>query len=404
MDNITGGNADLSGIDADKYKFIRLRAFITDTISSTPAMLKDWTVLYDAVPEGTLVVDKNFRLDNDTMEQGRNIIVKIKYQNISPYPMKEVLVKTSIKDVNGQVIGTAEKSKRYKALQPGEFFYIQDTLPVTVQMSGENQLSIFVNPDYDQPELTLENNYANLLFYVPTGRFNPIMDVTFDGRHLRYGDVVSTIPKIVVDAWTDKSVMPLYDTTFFTLTLTGPDNDTTRRINFSSPEVEFKEGTFDDPHARVIFSPTLAPGTYTFTAQVHDVKNQQAGRYPYSITFKVVGESKASRVYVYPNPVRGSAHFVFTLTGDVVPDLISIQLFDMRGRAVNEINLAGSDRFIGHNEVEWDGTGANGNLLPTGLYLYRVILKKNGQELPVYPVPEDQDLEKTYGKILILRE
>jgi flagellar hook assembly protein FlgD len=134
------------------------------------------------------------------------------------------------------------------------------------------------------------------------------------------------------------------------------------------------------------------------------VKGQKAGTHPYTITFKVIGDRKASRVYLYPNPVRGTSHFVFTLTGDEVPDLLSIQIFNLRGQLVNEINLAGSGRFIGHNEVAWDGTAANGNVLPNGVYLYRVILKKSGKELPIHPVPLDRDLEKTYGKILIQRE
>jgi hypothetical protein len=403
MDNITAENTDISSIDAAKYKFIRLKALISDTINYTPAQLKDWTVLYDDVPEGTLVIDKQFRFDKDTVSQGQKVHIKVKYQNISPYPMKSVLVNTSMMDAAGRVVGTA-RNKRYKALQPGEFFYVEDTFTVSINMGGMNQVSVFVNPDFDQPELSLENNYINVPFYVPTGRFNPIMDVTFDGRHLRYGDMVSTNPVILVDAWVDKAAMPLYDTTFFTLTLTGPDNLVPHRINFSSPEVKFKESTFEDNHARVTFTPVLEPGTYTFTAQVRDVKGQKSGLQPYTVTFKVLGESKASRVYMYPNPLRNTSYFVFTLTGNKVPDMLAIDIFDVRGKLVKQISLPVKSSYIGYNEIEWDGRGDNGEMLANGVYLYQIAIRNSGTDLPIYSVPQDRDLEKTYGKIIILRE
>lgn len=275
---------------------------------------------------------------------------------------------------------------------------------VPVSIGGQNLLSVSVNPDFDQPELSLENNFLKMPFFVPTGHYNPILDVTFDRRHLRYMDIVSIRPIIELNAWGERSGMPLYDTSFFALTLTGPDNLQPARINFSSPNVTFQEGTFDDNHARIVFTPLLVPGIYTFTAQVKDIKGQVSGTRHYTVTFQVIGESKASRVYLYPNPVTGTSRFVFILTGDLVPDLMAIQIFNLRGQKVNEISLSANHPHIGYNEVEWSGTSASGELLPDGLYLYRVVMKKDGRSVPIYGVHNDAKLEPNYGKIQILRE
>ncbi len=54
------------------------------------------------------------------------------------------------------------------------------------------------NPNNDQPEQYHFNNFLYKSFYVKSDKFNPLLDVTFDGVHILNDDIVSARPHIVV--------------------------------------------------------------------------------------------------------------------------------------------------------------------------------------------------------------
>jgi flagellar hook assembly protein FlgD len=107
----------------------------------------------------------------------------------------------------------------------------------------------------------------------------------------------------------------------------------------------------------------------------------------------------------YPNPFTTSTRFVFTLTGATVPDEFTIQIMNVSGTVVREItrNELG-DIQIGRNitEFEWDGTDEYGDKLARGVYLYRVIVKMDGENIEHRDSGADQYFKKSFGKMYLL--
>ena len=97
---------------------------------------------------------------------------------------------------------------------------------------------------------------------------------------------------------------------------------------------------------------------------------------------------------------------MFTLTGNEIPDEIKIQIMTISGRIVREITQdeLGPVR-IGNNisEFAWDGRDEYGDQLANGVYLYRVIVRINGQDVDMRMSGGDKAFKNGFGKIYLLR-
>jgi hypothetical protein len=68
-----------------------------------------------------------------------------------------------------------------------------------------------------------------------------------------------------------------------------------------------------------------------------------------------------------PNPFNGSTRISFSLKRDAA---VRLRLFDVRGRMV--ATLAEGTWKAGRHELNWDGTGRNGEAVPAGMYFCRL--------------------------------
>jgi flagellar hook assembly protein FlgD len=150
----------------------------------------------------------------------------------------------------------------------------------------------------------------------------------------------------------------------------------------------------------------MSDGIYSLRVQGSDLSGNASGVEPYQVDFEVVNESKITHFYPYPNPFSTKTRFVFTLTGADIPDQIKIQIMTVTGRVVREITQdeLGPIR-VGNNvsEYAWDGTDEFGDKLANGVYLYRVIVRSNGQEIERRTTAADKSFNKEFGKMYILR-
>ena len=108
----------------------------------------------------------------------------------------------------------------------------------------------------------------------------------------------------------------------------------------------------------------------------------------------------------YPNPFSTSTRFVFTLTGDRLPDDILIQIMTISGKVVREINESEFGPIqIGRNisEFVWNGRDEFGDQLANGVYLYRVKAKIDGQDIELLDSGADQYFRNGLGKMYLLR-
>ncbi len=406
-DNVLTTDTTLNFIDAAFYPFIKVQYHATDPTTKTVPQIDYLRVLFDEIPEAALRPEVSFSLDSDTIQQGKDLELAIAVENISNADMDSLLMKFQLVDASNNV---TDFYKRYPPLLKGDVFNAELTLP-TRNLSGVNQIIIEANPENDQPEQFHFNNIAIVKFYVSRDLFNPLLDVTFDGRHIMEGDLVSAEPNILITLKDENKFLELSDTSLFKILMQYPNEATLREINFNDPIVNFypaNPSLLDTENkATIEINPILvADGDYTLFVQAEDATGNQSGDLDYKVTFKIINGQMISNILNYPNPFTTSTRFVFTLTGTEMPDDIKIQIMTVSGTVVREIMMDELGPLnIGNNitDFAWDGTDQYGDRLANGVYLYRVIAKLNGQDIENYNNNTNQYFDKGFGKMYLMR-
>lgn len=402
---------DISSVNATQYPYMKLKMRNIDSVNGTPYQLQYWRLNYQPIPEGAVAPNITLQI-KDTLDAGEPQQVKLAFKNISAAPFDSLKVIFKLTDRNNQ--DHRFVLPKQKPIGPGEVLTIDYTLPTT-PYQGLNTLYVEVNPDNDQPEQFHYNNFLYKNFYVKPDGYNPLLDVTFDGVHILDRDIVSSRPNIMVKLKDESRFLALDDTSLVTVKLKYPrtlpgvyrtfnwDNDT---LKFTPANLANGENT-----AVIDFKPLLLEdGDYELVVKGKDRSGNQAGALEYSVTFKVVNKAMISNMLNFPNPFTTSTAFVFTITGQEVPQNIKIQILTITGKIVREITKQELGALhIGRNitEFKWDGTDQYGSKLANGVYLYRVVTNLNGKELEHYKVGKedrtDQYFNKGYGKMVLIR-
>jgi len=184
---------NLSSVDASVYPFLELRAFINDSVYSTPSQLKRWMILYEGVPEGVINTTSFPANEYKTgdLQEGDSLGFRYAFTNISNKAFTDsVRVKFYL---NGQEVS----NRKLGNLKPDSTLNFSYPKFSTLGKGGANQLLAYVNPRL-QPEEYYENNALNVPFRVITDRLQPVLDVTFDGVKIMNGDFVASKPVISV--------------------------------------------------------------------------------------------------------------------------------------------------------------------------------------------------------------
>jgi Peptidase family C25 len=406
---------DISSINAAAYPFLKLKMFAKDGQNFSPYQLRYWRVTYDPIPEGAIAPNIYFSATRDTVELGEPPInYQIAFKNISEVPFDSVKVKMVYTDRNN-VPHIVPQSRR-RPLPVNDTIRFGGTIP-TNSIPGLNTILFEANPDGDQIEQFHFNNLAFKTLYVKPDSLNPLLDVTFDGVHILNGDIVSSKPDIVIKLKDEAKWMILDDTSLLTLSLRNPlppeGDGRLRRFYFNNDTLRFipaGQAPNNDNTATVNFSPQLLKdGKYELIITGKDKSNNQAGTIEYRVEFKVLNKPMISNMLNYPNPFTTSTAFVFTVTGNEVPQNIKIEIMTITGKIVREITKDElGPLHIGRNitDFKWDGTDQYGGKLANGVYLYRVVTNLNGKSLDKYTADgdkTDQFFNKGYGKMYLMR-
>jgi hypothetical protein len=131
---------------------------------------------------------------------------------------------------------------------------------------------------------------------------------------------------------------------------------------------------------RVEFNPrNLAEGTYTLRVEAADTRGNPSGTEPYEITFVVLMDNSVVIQRPYPNPSQDNVFFPIIIAGDEQPDNLVLELMNANGQLINVFTK--NDLFIGTNVLQWDRQNASGITVPPGMYLYRMVVTRNGRDV-----------------------
>ncbi len=406
-------------VDATLYPFIQLGAFYEDSVNTTPAQIDRWHVLYTPLPEAAIDGSTAYTWlpATDTLNEGQTVQFAVDIKNIYTIPMDSLLISYWVQD-NNQVKHPIAYA-RQDSLLVNEVF--RDTITFSTQgLAGINSLWMEVNPYVngsvyvtDQPEQQHFNNLLQIPFFVNGDVINPILDVTFDGRHILNGDIISPESQILISLKDENPYLimdDISDTTLFGIYVTDPDGIQTR-IPFMDASgntvMQWIPAESQSKRFKILYPALFTKnGKYTLFVQGSDESGNLSGDLEYRITFEVIHESMISYMMNYPNPFSTSTRFVFTLTGSEVPDEMIIQIMTVSGKVVREIteDQIGTIQ-IGRNisEYAWDGTDEYGDPLANGVYLYTVKTQINGEDIKHMETGADSHFKKEFGKMYIIR-
>ncbi len=393
---------DVSSIDAQVYPEIELELSFDDETDLTPPQLNFWQVNYSQPPEGLVIVENK---SLTTFSEGEDINKNLSFYNYSDLDFTDSLnVEISIINQNSG----STQSSMIKIAPPlaGDSTDFVASFP-SIGYGGLNSLVVNVLPN--ENEAYDFNNRLTMagLIEVQADETNPALDVTFDGRHILDGDIVSPNPSIAIRVRDDNDFLFKTDTTGINVWLRLPGEESQfQRINFSEPELNYTAAS-ESQDLEISYQPgELADGVYGLRVQAEDETGNDSGTEPYEVSFEVINESTITHFYPYPNPFSTSCRFVFTLTGSEIPDQVKIQILTVSGRVVREITQSeiGPIR-IGNNitEYAWDGRDEFGDQLANGVYFYKVFINSNGQGIDRRATSADGAFKNGFGKLYILR-
>ena len=409
IDSVTSRTASLSDIDSKRYEQLRLQFFTRDDSSHTPSQLRMWRVLYTPFTDLAVSPNRVWSFSPDTVHEGEPVSVSVAYENVGQQPSDSILVHYWLQTATNRIVEIGYK--RLAALKPGE--YVVDNVTFeTFGLDAENIFYAELNPikpnskEYDQKELTHFNNFIQKQFCVLRDNGNPLLDVTFDGRHIADGDIVSAHPNITVSVTDANRFLTIGDTNSIAVYLMPMATGIESRVELAdNNQVAFTPGTPESNTARLVLPMTFDDDIYQLRVRAHDASGNESGTDDYLITFRVVSTNTVSDVYAFPNPFSAGTRFVFQLTGNQLPDELRIDIYNPVGKIVKTITKAefGNLHFGLNQSAVWNGTDASGALLPTGVYFYKARISYNGQLLQIRNEPGSPSLVGGVGRIVIVR-
>jgi hypothetical protein len=364
----------LTDIDATQYPYLKLIFHAADEINLTPPQLKKWLVEYTPAAEG--VLQFNGTTDTQQLKEGETWAGSYGFLNISE---KEFIDSVTVRytSFNTTTRTSEVMETKIKAPLPGQETSFEVSIN-TKEKAGLNDVTVFVNPRI-LPEVYYDNNVLALKNYlnVEADIFNPVLDVTIDGRYILNGDYVSANPAIVIKLWDENSLLLKTDTTGISVLLKYPcdtEDCPFTAIYFTRPDVEWQPATSTTDFTAEFNPQNLPVGSYTLRVEAKDERDNASGSEPYEIVFVVVEDNSVLIQPPYPNPSKSAFFFTIVITGDLQPDAMRMEIINTSGQIVQEV--ARDEFFTGTNIFTWDGSG-----YPSGLYLYRLTLLQAGKEM-----------------------
>ncbi len=349
----------LSNVNSKKYQYLKMNFIFTDsTFSRTmPVRLNSVTVNYSSLPDISISYN-DVTIFPDTVLQGLPVNIKLILHNYG-------LTKDDSSNVK-LYLNTDDSAFYSKTFSLAADSSLQlNTQIQTSDLSSYNTVTAKVNSPTN--EFYTFNNIASNKFYIARDTTNPSLNITFDGKKILNGDIISAKPKILISL-KDNSPFPLDTADFYIIFDNNP-------FVFNRPDVHFSYTPYPHSEADITWTPALANGRHTLDILAKDHSGNYTDSSATHIEFYVYNQSGIRNVYNYPDPFKSDTYFTFQLTGTQAPDELYIRIFTVAGRLIRTINVLPSELKIGFNKVYWDGRDQDGDIIANGVYFYKIIYK-----------------------------
>ncbi len=373
-ENVPLGLFDLSEIPADLFPYIKLRYFGTDEINRTFPQIKYWRVYHKEIPELIYDTPELLSFSKSKLYVGESLSFSASIKNITRSDMDSILVKYSIIDENNNNVFNYQRNEELPAQNTNEINFMRSTDDMS---SGNYQFIVELNPDNDQIEQEHYDNFCIIPFEVLGDRINPVLDVSFDGKHIINGETVSKTPTIEIILSDPDATLALDDVTDFQIALFHPDGSRETVDLLTDSRIDFFPGSAGSNMARLIFTPNLEPGEYSFVAQAKDRSGNFSGSLEYSVVFNISDINSIGEILLFPNPsINNDINILIPLTGNDIPEALEFTVFTaLEQKKLLTVNTKdyGLTLGAGVNVITISQSTIQA-MLPAGVYYYTIDL------------------------------
>ncbi|MBI4429901.1 MAG: hypothetical protein HY562_12380 [Ignavibacteriales bacterium] len=352
-------------LNVEKAQFVaNLRS---DSAGFSPTFRKWWA---DFTPPAELAFNyQTVQVEEDSVLEGHPLNVDLSVYNIG-YSNSDTVSLTLNANQNNAIVELSRKD--VPPILPGQSTSTRITF-LTTDMPGRNNLFLYLDPLQRASELYRNNNVFSFSAFVKRDSVRPSFEVTFDGSQVFDGDYVSPNPTIMVSVF-DNSPLPVTNPSDIAIELDG------RKVSLGSLPDSLFESRPGPEKAVAVVRPTFSKGEHVLSVQVRDASGNFADTSAHQVRFRVETDSKLLNVFNYPNPFARETNFTFNVTGSRLPEDITIKVYTVAGRLIQEIRVPQSDLRIGFNRVLWDGRDREGDELANGVYFYKIIMVAGEQK------------------------
>ncbi|MCK7524952.1 MAG: hypothetical protein MZV64_48765 [Ignavibacteriales bacterium] len=174
---------------------------------------------------------------------------------------------------------------------------------------------------------------SNGNFYVVRDSANPLFNITFDGREIIDGDIISSEPEVIITL-EDNSPLPL-DSTYFTIVHTY--NNIPKVLTVPGPDITYNYTPYPNSRAVITWTPKLEDGRHVLEVLAKDASGNFFDSTSSRSVFNVYNNPDLLQVYNYPNPFSDNTYFTFELRGVIPPEEFKIKIFTVAGRLIKEL-------------------------------------------------------------------
>lgn len=349
----------LSSIQAKAFPYIQAEIELEKYSDSARASISSLNCKYVYSPESA-ISSEHSGFVADTVMKGDSATVRLSIWNIArrssfaPLPTNLSL--------SAGTVTVFQTDFTLDKLDPYSYFNDEVKLP-TDDLLGDYHLQVHTDSPRAETELYLFNNYLNLPLYVAKDKEKPNLKFIINGREVADGDFVPQIATARVEL-RDNSAIPVNPIEAISIRLNGyilsNENTDNWTVNDFGRERPLKY--------QVSFGKELDVNDNIFEVIGIDAAGNSE---MLNLRLWVSRDASFTNVETFPNPTPGNCSFEFDLkTPDAVGNC-NIEIFDLMGIKVRTIDASAR---LGHNKVDFDGLDSNNNLIPQGVYNYRLNL------------------------------
>jgi len=256
------------------------------------------------------------------------------------------------------------------------YFEFEFKLPKDINYKAANGRISYYAENHKEELSGSDKNFiiGKLANLVEVDNTEPLIKLYMNDTLFINGGITNSQPKLLVN---------LFDDSGINTTGNGIGHDITAILDSDEKQKyilnDFYISATDDYRSGGIRYPLsgLTPGKHSITVKSWDGFNNSAEA---SIDFVVLENIlEINELYNYPNPFSTSTNFVFSHNYPDEDLDITLVIYDLSGRLVQQYQTQIQSGGYVTSPIEWDGT-SHGNYLDQGMYVYKVrVQTKDGQ-------------------------